>query len=125
RERGCRLHSHPLGGRLEQAALALSMGRHKMLPHTPVRPHFVATHLVKERMSFTIGPLHVPERIDAPNAQEWHDYVALVNTVIQEDSESHYFDGEAGAWLAGYQHQEYNATHPLAARDADGSLVGI
>lgn len=76
-------------------------------------------------MTYTISPLHVPESIDAADAREWHDYVALVNAVQREDSGSDYFDGDAAAWLAGYRHQEYRATHLLAARSADGSLVGI
>jgi len=76
-------------------------------------------------MNFTIDRLHVPESIGAPDAREWRDYVRLVNEMQREDSGSDYFDGDAEAWLAGFRRQEYRAVHLLAARDADGSLVGV
>jgi GNAT superfamily N-acetyltransferase len=45
--------------------------------------------------------------------------------VTREDSGSDYFGGDAAAWFAGYQHQEYRVTRLIAAVAADGSLIGI
>ena len=76
-------------------------------------------------MTFTIRALHVPESLDATDAREWFDYVALVNDMLRSDSGSDYFSGEAAAWFAGHQHQEYVAVTLLAAVNDGGDLVGI
>src|SRR5690606_28291754 len=51
--------------------------------------------------------------------------VALVDEMKHEDAGSDYFDGDAAAWFAGYQHQEYATIRLLAACDERGELVGI
>src|SRR5690606_36308186 len=130
--RGRRFRSRVLGGHLEQAALTRSPPqnaqafRERLGYFISARTKLVRSGVVsKEDMTFTITPLHVPESLDAPDAREWHAYVALVDEMKHEDAGSDYFDGDAAAGFAGYQHQEYATIRLLAACDEHGELVGI